>query len=667
MIPTQEKGYVMPPKVSVIMPVYNTAEFLGQSLDTVLLQTLQDIEVICVDDGSTDDSLSILNTYAMLDDRLKVIHQENAGLGPTRNRGLKEATGEFVIFLDSDDFFDKEMLEKMLQKIEQDGSDMAICGVSVFDHQTQKERNKVLLDTHLVSMSPISPKDHPDDLFFCAAWTHTKLIKRDLLIKHNLQCPNLIYQQDIPFMYPAMALANKISLLPDAFVHYRINRGHQLTDNMNDEIFYLPWINLWNNLKKYDLNKYYSKSYKKVFFENFLDGLRGRTLSSKRNVLGSFHTLGEIQDILCDNVKTKISIIICAYNGAKFLRKCLDSCLNQSLKEIEIICVDDGSTDTTLEIFSEYAQKDKRFKVIHQENQGLPISRNNATKLASGEYLEFLDADDWLEPDTCECLYMYAKTHNLDMLSFPAKSFTDKARAAYDDSYLQLLWLPRIFVPIFTWKDIVQYLPHLAVTAPLTIYRHKYLIDNNIEWINKKVVYEDTPFFLESLSKGARMGALKIPFYQKRIHAEAISSNIDKNYPDYCWICQYTLKKLYKQMGYSKFFVSYFNTFMLKLYGNYRNFNEEVKKQMLPHLYRFCLNTLKLYHLPLQNELIPLCKMYLRNKSLKKKLEFVFLNKFAIWRQSGYTVAPLKFSLRPFSISIFGIHISWPKRKDSKT
>ena len=106
----------MSPKVSVIIPVYNSAEYLGQCLDSIFLQTLNDIEVICVDDGSTDDSPSILSTYAMLDDRLKLVHQENAGPGVARNRGMQEATGEFIIFLDSDDFFHKEMLEKMVAK-----------------------------------------------------------------------------------------------------------------------------------------------------------------------------------------------------------------------------------------------------------------------------------------------------------------------------------------------------------------------------------------------------------------------------------------------------------------------------------------------------------------------------------------------------------------------
>ena len=120
----KQKDIQMSPKISVIIPVYNAVEYLGQCLDTILLQTFQDIEVICVDDGSTDDGLSCLQGYAFLDSRLKVVHQEHAGAGSARNNGLKEAKGEYVICLDSDNFFESDMLEKMLARAEQDKSDI---------------------------------------------------------------------------------------------------------------------------------------------------------------------------------------------------------------------------------------------------------------------------------------------------------------------------------------------------------------------------------------------------------------------------------------------------------------------------------------------------------------------------------------------------------------
>ena len=111
----------------------------------------------------------------------------------------------------------------------------------------------------------------------------------------------------------------------------------------------------------------------------------------------------------------KVSVIIPVYNVGKYLRKCLDSVINQTLKDIEIICVNDGSTDNSGKILDEYAAKDKRIKVIHQENQGLGAARNVGIDLAKGEYIGFVDSDDWISTGFYEKLYETAKRENSDI------------------------------------------------------------------------------------------------------------------------------------------------------------------------------------------------------------------------------------------------------------
>ena len=106
------------PKVSVIIPVYNVEKYLHECLDSLLNQTLKDIEIIAVDDGSTDSSLKILKDYAKKDKRLKVLTQENKGAGAARNLGMKHATGSYLSILDSDDYFDHSMLELLYKKAE---------------------------------------------------------------------------------------------------------------------------------------------------------------------------------------------------------------------------------------------------------------------------------------------------------------------------------------------------------------------------------------------------------------------------------------------------------------------------------------------------------------------------------------------------------------------
>lgn len=105
----------------------------------------------------------------------------------------------------------------------------------------------------------------------------------------------------------------------------------------------------------------------------------------------------------------KISIIVSVFNTEKYLRECLNSLVNQTLKSVEIICVDDGSTDNSPEILEEFKAKDKRIKVIHQENFGPSVARNNALKIAQGDYIGFVDSDDWVDLDFFEKLYNAAK------------------------------------------------------------------------------------------------------------------------------------------------------------------------------------------------------------------------------------------------------------------
>ncbi len=121
---------------------------------------------------------------------------------------------------------------------------------------------------------------------------------------------------------------------------------------------------------------------------------------------------------------TKISVIIPVYNVEKYLRECLDSVVNQTLRDIEIICVNDGSTDNSLEILKEYEKQDSRIKIIDKKNEGVAIARNYAIDIASGEYILFLDADDILDIEGCEWTYTACKDNNADILCYDLKKFS---------------------------------------------------------------------------------------------------------------------------------------------------------------------------------------------------------------------------------------------------
>jgi glycosyltransferase involved in cell wall biosynthesis len=153
----------------------------------------------------------------------------------------------------------------------------------------------------------------------------------------------------------------------------------------------------------------------------------------------------------------KISIIIPVYNVEKYLRECLDSIVNQSFKDIEIICVNDGSTDNSLEILNEYAQKDSRFVVISQENQGQGVARNNAINIANGEYILFIDPDDWIEKEALETLYNFAKEKLAQVVKFNYKEYNDYSKKFENINFAELVKskysYDLISTPIYNWKN----------------------------------------------------------------------------------------------------------------------------------------------------------------------------------------------------------------------
>lgn len=220
------------PKVSVIIPVYNVEQYLRQTLDSVIHQTLKDIEIICVDDGSEDASLDILKEYAANDKRITVIAQKNLHAGVARNAGLSQAKGDYLCFLDSDDFFEAEMLEESYNKAIKDKADIVIWRSREYDTQTKEYRNVV---------GPVSPQlfkyadtpntvsDFGEKLFQangCVPWN--KLISSALVNKLDIRYGNTLSSNDTIFIYGVLSLANKISLIDKVFVNYRVNNPNSL-------------------------------------------------------------------------------------------------------------------------------------------------------------------------------------------------------------------------------------------------------------------------------------------------------------------------------------------------------------------------------------------------------------------------------------------------------
>lgn len=201
------------PKVSVIIPVFNTEKYLTKCLDSVCNQTLGDIEIICIDDCSTDNSLNILKDYASKDKRIKLIEfKENKGAAVARNTGITEAQGEYIGFVDSDDYVDLNFYEKLYRTAGNTEAEVVKSNLS-YENNPTISKHSVYVNLEAVKASKFNLIHIP-----------TTIIKKDFIIKNNILFPeNLCCAEDSVFELKIGALCNKISIDREIFYHYRYN------------------------------------------------------------------------------------------------------------------------------------------------------------------------------------------------------------------------------------------------------------------------------------------------------------------------------------------------------------------------------------------------------------------------------------------------------------
>lgn len=214
------------PLVSVVIPVYNASQYLRQCLDSVLEQTLEKIEVICVDDGSSDETPEILQEYAEKDSRIQIITQENAGPGVARNTGMSLVTGEYLIFLDSDDWFEKDFLESMEKCAAENYANVVVCRGEAFDSETGESMgSEWMMRTKHLPDAVFQVKDVADYLFqFTHGWPWDKLYRTQFIKENGLKYPALRNSEDLVFVFQSLALADTVAIVDRVFVHHRMNR-----------------------------------------------------------------------------------------------------------------------------------------------------------------------------------------------------------------------------------------------------------------------------------------------------------------------------------------------------------------------------------------------------------------------------------------------------------
>ena len=645
-------------KVSVIIPIYNVEKYIEGCLQSICKQTLKDIEIICVNDGTPDNSMKIVEKLAKKDKRIIIINKENGGQSSARNLGIEKAKGKYVYFIDSDDQLKENALEVLYNRMEEDDlvtlffdaeniyeseeiKEASFFNASYYQRKndyssiyTGQELFKEMRNNAEFRVSPCLQMNrldfindnkirfvegiiHEDEIFtinVCllskrvshikenfylrlvrdeSTMTTSKSLKRAYgYFRALVECTELVFKYADPDYI--LAFKGQLSELQNsAATHYRTLYNNQnLMEKKQEEMAFKKSMTPEERtqfellVEKYALSQYRLEEAKeKIRVQDSIKFLIKKRLTKYRKKFKGFFK-GKFKNIANKITGRRyVSVIIAVYNCEQYLRECLDSLLNQSLKNIEIICVDDESTDSSYEILQEYAKKDKRVRVFQQEHSNAGNARNVGIANAKGEYLLFLDSDDFFDKDLCKTTYYYANNFNLDILLFNAYRYDNETGQT---SKYQTLLNTDFIIPkeVFSAYDLRKHLYHATSSCPWTkLFSRKFVMENHMEYQplpNSNDVY----FTRTSLALAKRLMAINEKLVYYRVNQKSnTQSKKHKNPLMFIEAYKKVRERLEKEGVFQDFYQTYLNVLITETVYNYKSTNtKEAKEEIVSYL-----------------------------------------------------------------------------------
>ena len=443
--------------ISIIVPIYNVEEYLKDCLDSIQKQTYQNYDCIMINDGSTDSSREIAETY-LVDSRFRLINQDNQGLSAARNTGLRNLKEEssFVAFVDSDDYLNPLFLEKLAEQISED--------VDIIEGSIQSYKEGIyynLLQIHQDKLVLTTVEEKLEQLWFQGVRISVfpKLYRKSLL-NDNFFPQGFIFE-DLAVIPELVTLSRKWVKIQDVLYYYRIRENSITTKSFSEknldifkilekfDLFFVDAdlnVKLWAERLKYgQLNHQYQTTvlednpYASKYQEKLEKLMLKIKKYEKREVTGEL-----------------ISIIISVSNTESYLRQCLDSLLNQTYISFEVILLNDGSKDSSAAICQEYAEKDSRFKYFEKEQDSISSSYNLGIEASKGTYITFIKSDDWVDSDYLELLYATMIEEKADIVISTYKTFNTNTGLLEYHAYQK-----DCTESIFNKKDLLLALPRL--------------------------------------------------------------------------------------------------------------------------------------------------------------------------------------------------------------
>jgi hypothetical protein len=443
--------------ISIIVPIYNKEDYLPQCLDSIINQSYTNFEVLLINDGSTDSSGIICQEYAERDSRFRYIEKENGGVSSARNLGLERSEGAYITFIDSDDWVEFNYLEVLYNALRENNADVAISSyksyyldgkfyLRVYSSQEEEflrigKRNR---DVFLEEFPKLGKLNHD---FHCIA---SKLFKRELLESQKFD-ESINYGEDLYFFFNLYLKMQSIIYVKEATYIYR-QHGTNITLNFTESLA-LQEIQIHEQILKSAESKgiatfYYLEKLK------YLVSLRIEQFPYS-DAIKNYETIVSEFENRVTYPQPLISLIVPIYNVENYLGLCLDSITKQTYSNIEILLINYGSSDGSKEICQEFVNRDRRFHYFERENGDLSDARNVGIIHSQGEFISFIDSDDWIDPTYVEDLYKAALLNDSEVVVSNYKEFHNEQNVYlihfFDDYYERN----------YIGEELIQQLPFL--------------------------------------------------------------------------------------------------------------------------------------------------------------------------------------------------------------
>lgn len=495
------------PKVSIIIPVYNGANYMREAIHSALSQTYPNVEVIVVNDGSTDNGETerIALSYGS---RISYFYKENGGVSTALNLGIEKMNGQYFSWLSHDDIYAPQKIEKQIEILQKvDPSTILYGGYELINENSEKFA--------AINPGAVYPEDKLNIPLFpllrglingCTLLIHKSHFDRvgqfDTALKST---------QDYDLWFKMFRDA-KLRFQRGFYVKSRSHPA-QGTNTMpkHEEDCSNLWIHMMDNITDSEMCVMDGSIYS--FRKNTEKFLRDNTPYTKA-IMHAKILLNNAEDKIDQMVKNSIvSVIIPFHNRIPFLIKCIESVLNQSHKNFEVLLVDDGTTDD-LSSVRELINKDERIRFFQQSHQGASVARNLGLKEANGDYVAFLDSDDLFVRDKLEIQLKYMVHNGYEF-----------CHTSYQKITVDELPLEVINSGVFAGSVFPRVLSSCGIATPTVMLRRN--IINGRRFIEDYLIGEDTCFWIDLASQYS-LGGLEQPLSLVRVSPHSAVNNLEK-------------------------------------------------------------------------------------------------------------------------------------------